>query len=474
MTRVHLVALAACAGAFWLRADQVLSGSSGWLLALMIGLVVLVVAIATHGILRQVPDWRWALASPFSMAAITWLTLFALRPAELNASPAQTIYPLLGLGYDTADLSRAVAIGGVGCATWAIGFLVALAAIGLRGRRQAPLQEFSLRPYAPWVLIGIGFALSAALLMRSGGISALIHSPGDLHFNNSQSGFYGQLGAWILEGVALFSFAAILQRQGDNRAAKWILLVSGGLAVSMNLALGSRGLVVFGVLAASVVYLRMRSPSLKRVVMAIACLAVLAALLEFSAVVRTNSQDGGFLEGAERSLSQSPASFQTADLSTFDDLVAMQQLIPSSISRMEGTSLLQIPAALAPRALWPGKPEPVDSRVTAYLYPPGAAAGSPITMQGELFWNFGVPAVAIGSFVIGLLMGWAMLLWVRRECLSILLYAVFVASVYALLTRALGTMVANTVIALVGVGLVALTITPDPWSRWRRWLVGRS
>jgi oligosaccharide repeat unit polymerase len=152
--------------------------------------------------------------------------------------------------------------------------------------------------------------------------------------------------------------------------------------------------------------------------------------------------------------------FQTADLSAFDDFVVMQQLIPSSISWLHGESLIQIPAALAPRALWPGKPQPLDNEVTAYLYP-GATAGTPITLQGELYWNFGLPGVALGALLMGALMGWSMLLLFRREPLSLVLYAVLYASVFALLTRAIGTMTANTVIALVGVGIAAIAIGPQ-------------
>ncbi len=55
-----------------------------------------------------------------------------------------------------------------------------------------------------------------------------------------------------------------------------------------------------------------------------------------------------------------------------------------------------------------------------------------------------------------------MLLLLRRDILSLLLYAVLYASVFALLTRAIGTMTANTVIALVGVGAATLAIEPRP------------
>jgi uncharacterized membrane protein YgaE (UPF0421/DUF939 family) len=69
-----------------------------------------------------------------------------------------------------------------------------------------------------------------------------------------------------------------------------------------------------------------------------------------------------------------------------------------------------------------------------------------------------MPGVALGSLLIGVLMGWSMTLLFRREPLSLILYAILYASVFALLTRALGTMTANTFIALVGAGVAVLAI----------------
>jgi hypothetical protein len=81
-------------------------------------------------------------------------------------------------------------------------------------------------------------------------------------------------------------------------------------------------------------------------------------------------------------------------------------------------------------------------------------------MQGELYWNFGMPGVALGSLLIGALMGWSMTLLFRRDLLSLVTYAILYASVYALLTRALGTMTANTFIALVGAGIAVVAVGP--------------
>jgi oligosaccharide repeat unit polymerase len=455
-------ALLFCAVLFWFAAERGKDGS-GLVLTLLICLLVVTVAVTTVAALRSLSGWRWLLASPLAIAAATWLPLFALRPIELYFYPGEAITPMIQLGYDVGDLSRTVAIAGVGCATWSLGFLLGLAALRRAGLLDAPrLDRLALRRRAPWIVIALGAALAGALFMRQGGPAALIHSAGSLHVNQG-SGFYGQFGIWMLEGTALYALAVILQGGDGGREARRVLMVSAPLAVLSTLALGSRGFIAFGLLAAAVIYLRLRVPRARTVAITISVALLVAGALEFAAIVRTNAASTDLATAVGRTFETPVPAFQTADLSVFDDFVAMQGVVPSSISRLDGSSLLQIPAALAPRALWPGKPQPVDNLVSEYLYP-GATAGTPITMQGELYWNFGLPGVALGSLAIGLLMGWSTALLFRRSALSLILYAVLYASVFALLTRALGTMSANTAIALVATAVaVAACGSPSPF-----------
>ncbi len=457
MTRAPQAVLVLCAVFFWLVADRVIAGDQAIALVAMACLIAVTVAVTALAAGRLLPGWRWVVASPLAIAAATWLPLFALRPIELYFYPGEAITPMIQLGYDVGDLSRTIAIAGIGCATWSLGFLLGLEVLRRTPKESAPrLDPVPLRRWAPWVVMGLGAMLAGALFMRQGGPAALIHSAGSLHTNQG-SGFYGQLGIWMLVGTALYAFASILRSEAPNPEARRVLLVSASLAALCTLALGSRGFIAFGLLAAAVIYLRLRAPSAPSVAITVAVALLVAGALEFAAIVRTNAASTDLGTAVSRTFETPLPAFQTADLSVFDDFVAMQEIVPSSISRLNGESLLQVPAALAPRALWPGKPQPIDNLVTEYLYP-GATAGTPITMQGELYWNFGLPGVAIGSLVIGLLMALSTALLFRREALSLILYAVLYASVFALLTRALGTMTANTFIALVGAGIAVAAI----------------
>ena len=67
--------------------------------------------------------------------------------------------------------------------------------------------------------------------------------------------------------------------------------------------------------------------------------------------------------------------------------------------------------------------------MTTILYP-GQTAGSPVALQGELYWNFGLAAVALGALLIGALMGVLGRAGLApRGPTALLVYAVLTASV---------------------------------------------
>ena len=433
----------------WLCAEGVLPQDSTivffTLLALISGVIVVTAVESAH----LLGSWRWVVVSPLAVATLVWATTFILRPTELYISPRDTIGPLLQLGFSLSDLTRATAIVALGCATWSLGYLGGLMLASNRKPPHLPSLSFPVSLMSSAFAIGLGVCLAGALFIRQGGPNALINNPGSLHLNKG-SAFYGQFGIWVLVGTALYALGGALQ--GGGKAAQRVLIVSAPLALLSTLALASRGLAVLGLLGALVIYLRFRTPARRTVAIMAALAVVLAIGLEFAAVVRTYAQETDAWTATVRAVHTPPAAQQVADLSVFDDLLAMQKLIPDSIDWLGGRSLAEIPAALVPRGLWSGKPQSLDNQVASYLYP-GATAGTPIAMQGEFFWNFGLIGVAIGCCVLGALLGASMYLLFAGRSLALLFYAVIFASTFPLITRALGTMTANTVIALAGVAI---------------------
>ncbi len=183
------------------------------------------------------------------------------------------------------------------------------------------------------------------------------------------------------------------------------------------------------------------------IVVALVGAVVLLAMAQF----RTYSSNYSTDEALTLLVQTPPSAYTVSDLSTFDNLVAIRELVPSSVPYLDGESFKWIPELLVPRALWHGKPLGLDFLASAYFYP-GVLVGTPVSLQGELYWNDGLWTVAGGAFVVGALMGmlgrWG--LTRARGRGGFVLYVVALTSTHAFLTRSLAIMTSSLVLALIG------------------------
>ena len=443
-------------------------------LLLVVGTVALTFTVALCEARRRAHgSWRFVAISPLAGAVVAWGLIFGLRPLELWLSPRDTTLALTALGFSSTDLVHAAAIGALGCAAWALGYLVSLGRPP-RPPRFAACPGLALRIRPLLGLLVLSCVLWGALFVRQGGVATLVDNPGALH-NDGQSGGYAVLGIWLAQGVALYALLARLH--GGGRSVTWLCALATAVSVAAAVALQARGLLVLGLVAAVIIVLRVRVPRRRTIVVAVVAAAIAVPALVFLQQVRSYSQQSSPSEAVRLALKTPPATQQISDLGVFDNLVALQQLVPDSAARLDGASLVAIPTAFVPRALWPAKPQPVDQQMSALVYP-GLTAGTPVALQGELWWNFGAAGVALGAVAMGLLMGLlARLAFTARSPLALLLYAVATASVVAPLTRALAPMTTNTALALAAVALVAGVADPRvvAWSararrRARAWL----
>jgi hypothetical protein len=403
--------------------------------------------------------------SPFSLAATTWAVLFVFRPLELYFAPHHAAVSVAQLGFDLADLTKTVALAGLGCATWGIGYLLAFGhttpGIRVRAGKQSLVRSWKRAAIA----LALGSALVGALFLRQGGLSALIHSPASIRVNQGAS-FYGFVGIWLLQATALCALVDLLRR--PSRRAKAVFVAALLLTVGASFALQLRSLVAFTTLAGIVAFMRLRVPTRRQFAVAVAVLAIGAAALAALQQVRAYTTNASTREAIARTVDTPIWAMYVSDLSTFDNFLAFEQLVPHSITYLDGRSIAEIPAALVPRSAWPDKPLGIEFAVSAYLYP-GVYVAVPISLHGELYWNGGWPLVAVGLFVMGVIMGaygGAGLQATGRR--SLVVYCVTFPFVHAFLRSALATMTGNLVLALIGTTL-ALIIVSDwrPWERLR-------
>jgi hypothetical protein len=408
------------------------------------------------------------LLSPFAVAAGTWIVLFVVRPVELYFFPDHASLALGELGFDSAALTRAVGVAGTGCAAWCAGYLALL------GSWDRPARELVPRRRAHWAFgvlaLGVGTVLWVALFVRDGGVHALATSAVSVRADQRSSA-YGFIGVWIVQGTGLCALAALLRAETpDKRPFRAIVVAAAALSAVAAFALQLRGLAVFAAVSALVIVLALRPPSKRKVVTGAAVAALVIAGLAFAQQVRVYTGQMTTTE-AVRTAVRTPiwADF-VSDLGTFDNLVAMRELVPVSIPFLNGATIREIPGALVPRRLWPEKPLGVDARVASYLYP-GASVAVPISLQGELYWNDGLLAVLVGSLLLGACFGALGRLGLRSQAGSgaFLAYAVALPFTHAFLTRGLAAMTENLVFALVGVffAAIALGFRPAPAARLR-------
>ena len=452
-----LAVLAADGALSGLIAGRRLAGNGGLWFSIALVCVVLPIAVAGVVAFRQCArSWRAVAISPYSVAAATWLALFVLRPLELYFGPHGATQPLAELGFQAGHLTRAVALGGLGCAAWCLGYLLALGRPRHALDRPARGHAMRLSTRGTWVVLAVGTGLWLALFFRQGGISALRHSAVSTRADQYSS-FYAFIGVWMVQGVALYAYAVALQT--GARGAKLAAAVAASLSVLAALALQLRGLAVFGAVAAGAIHVSLRPLSRRRSALVVAAGAAGLVALGFAQQVRQYTAQRSLSSSIRLAADTPLGAMYESDLSTYDNFAAIRILVPSSIPYLDGSSLTEIPGALIPRALWAGKPRGVDVRAGSYLYP-GSNAAVAISMQGELYWNAGVAGIAIGGAVVGLLFGLLAAVGLRAPPGTgrFVIYAVSVTFTHAFLTRGFATMTENLVFAVVGVSLAIMGI----------------
>jgi hypothetical protein len=440
-------------------------GRGGWFIASVAAVTAALVISGVAAWNRSGRSLRLLAISPFSLAAGTWAVLFVVRPLELYVAPHHAALSLAQLGFDLADLTKTVALAGLGCAAWGIGYLFAFGHTTAGSRVRAGTKPLVRSWKRAAIALAIGSALVGALFLRQGGLTALIHSPASIRVNQGAS-FYGFVGIWLLQATALCALVDLLRR--PSRRAKAVFVVALLLTVGASFALQLRSLAAFAVLAGIVAFMRLRVPTRRQVAVAVAVLAIGAVALAALQQVRAYTTNASTREAIARTVDTPIWAMYVSDLSTFDNFLAFEQLVPESIAYLDGSSIAEIPAALVPRSLWPDKPLGIEFTVSAYLYP-GVYVAVPISLHGELYWNGGWPLVALGLFVMGLIMGaYGRAALHATGVRSLVVYAVTFPFVHAFLRSALATMTGNIVLALVGTTL-ALMIVSDwrPWERMR-------
>ena len=236
-------------------------------------------------------------------------------------------------------------------------------------------------------------------------------------------------------------------------------------------ALQTRGpLIATAAAAGAVVITERELPRRTLVVVSLVGLLLIYGLF-FMRTVRDYSQNGPFGVALSQTAKTNPLSLPSGDFAELDGLVALERLVPGKLDRLDGSTIKNVPGTFLPRKLWKDKPFPIDLRLGRALYGKRAEAGSPFTLAGEMWWNFGFVGALIAMAAAGLLagIGWSALSgWATGP--RFMFAAVVFGYAYLILTRPLGPMLLTAGYGLAGLAFAATlmgVIDPLGWARRR-------
>jgi len=210
-------------------------------------------------------------------------------------------------------------------------------------------------------------------------------------FADAATGNLGYLVA--VQGTAGLALVLLPLRLGCSGRSRWPGLLCAVAATFLLLGEGQRARFFVPVFAAGLIWLKTSKRKLPPRRLAAVGLLVLVAL-------------GGLIGVARGAAGSRNVTVETVVAQPFGSgndlflpLAGLAETVPTQLPYLDGTSYLEAAAFLVPRGVWRGKPEGAIADVTAAFDPGNSGLAFP--EFGEMYANFGLPGVVVGSLLLG-------------------------------------------------------------------------
>ena len=340
----------------------------------------------------------WALTRPsFSLlfaAIMAAMLLFVIIPATTAQLSGATM--IAGNDY-RAGVPRALKIAALAQCGMLAGAVAARTLWRFpRFTKTFPELSPSRLDRAAWRSVSVGVLAVIALSVLGGASlrSFFVYttSSGYGTFAREMTGYLGYLVA--LQGFCGLALILLPLRLSCTGSSRWPVLFWAALAAFVLLGGGQRGRFFAAMFAASLIWLKTSKRSLPPRRLAVA--GVLAVIIIGGLI--------GVARGAAGTRHVTVGSVVTASVSAnnlFLPVASLAITVPSQLPYLDGTSYLETAAFLVPRALWNNKPGGSIVRVVEALDPGNSGIAFP--EFGEMYANFGLPGLVIGSLLLGVL-----------------------------------------------------------------------
>jgi oligosaccharide repeat unit polymerase len=204
----------------------------------------------------------------------------------------------------------------------------------------------------------------------------------------------GNLGYLVaVQSIAGLALMLLPLRLGCGGSSRWPSLFFAAAAAFVLLGDGQRGRFFVPVFAAGLIWLKTSKSKLPPRRVAAIGMVVLLALGGLIGVARGAA---GSRDVTVKTVVAEPFG-SGSDL--FLPLAGLAETVPAQVPYLDGISYLEAAAFLVPRALWRGKPAGAIANVTTAIDPGNSGLAFP--EFGEMYANFGLPGVVVGSLLLG-------------------------------------------------------------------------